>query len=104
MLYKIQFRICCPFDSLGILPPQESEIRCSIIPGKAPVFSPPSPCGRCGEMKPHLCEQCTAAINLMFRQGLIAPRFYPSQPVCVLPDSIRPSLSLLSAQVPPAEQ
>ena len=25
MLYKIQFRICCPFDSLGILPPQESR-------------------------------------------------------------------------------
>ena len=38
MLYKIQFRICCPFDSLGILPPQESEIRCSIIPGKASCF------------------------------------------------------------------
>ena len=104
MLYKIIFKIQCPFDSLGIRPAAESEIRCVVLPGKSPLFSTVSPCGRCGELSQHLCEQCTNAVYLMFKRGLIPLEFLPASPVRSLPDPIRPCLELLSEPAPPTEQ
>ena len=75
MLYKIMFEIQCPFDALGILPAMESEICCSVVPGKSPVFSVPNVCDRCNDTNFEQCQQCTGAIYQMFRQGLI---FYMS--------------------------
>lgn len=103
MLYKINFKIQCPFDSLGAQPAMESEIRCTVLPGKSPLFSTVSPCGRCGELSQHSCEQCTHAVYLMFKRGLIPLEFLPSCPVRSLPDPIRPCLELLSEPAPPTE-
>lgn len=104
MLYKIMFEIQCPFDALGVLPALESEICCSVVPGKSPFFFAPNVCGRCNGTNFEQCQQCTAALHQMFRQGLIPVEFLPSWPVRTLPDPIRPCLELLSAPVLPAEQ
>lgn len=104
MLYKIMFEIQCPFDALGILPAMESEIRCSVVPGKSPFFFAPNVCGRCNGTNFEQCQQCTAALHQMFQQNIIPLQFYPSCPVRTLPDPIRPSLSLLSEPLPPAGQ
>lgn len=96
MLYKIMFEIQCPFDALGILPAMESEICCSVVPGKFPVFSVPNVCDHCNDTNFEQCQQCTGAIYQMFRQGLIPVEFLPSWPVRTLPDPIWPCLELLS--------
>lgn len=104
MLYKILFKIQCPFDALGVLPAMESEIRCIVLPGKSPLFSTVSLCGHCGKFSQRSCEQCTNAVYLMFKRGLIPLEFFPSCPVRTLSDPIRPYLELLSESAPPAGQ
>lgn len=96
MLYTIHFKIRCPFDPLGTLPPQDSEIRCSTSPDRPPVFSPVNFCDCCTGLNYNSCQKCAAALRLMFQQGLIPLQFHPSCPVRTLPDPIRPSLALLS--------
>lgn len=56
MLYKIMFEIQCPFDALGILPAMESEICCSVVPGKFPVFSVPNVCDHCNDTNFEQCQ------------------------------------------------
>lgn len=96
--YKICFKIKCPFDALGLLSPQDSEIRCCIPPGKAPVFGPPNVCDACNAACYEQCEKCVTALYLMFQQGRISLDFNASHSVQTLPIPIRPSLALLSEQ------
>lgn len=96
MLYTIHFRLQCPFDRLGVLPPQASELRCILQPGSPPLFSSPNVCDHCSGTNFAQCQQCISAVHLMFRRGLIPLELSPSCPVVTLPSPIRPSLSLLS--------
>lgn len=103
-LYKFYFRIHCPFDSLGILPPAGSEIRCIARPNAVPVWTPPTLCDHANQIGLQNCEMCTAALYLMFESGRIPLEFIPSCPVRTLPDPIRPSLELLSAPFRPDQR
>lgn len=103
-IYKIYFRINCPFDSLGTLPPQFSEIRCAIYPGKAPIFGPPSICDNSNKIGLQKCDLCTAALYQMFQQGRISLNFDAAHPVQTLPVPIRPSLEQLSKPERPSPQ
>ena len=96
MLYIIHFSLLCPFDPLGTLPPQASELRCILQPGNPPLFFPPNVCDHCNGTNFAQCQQCTAAVYQMFRQGLIPLKLSPSCPVVTIPSPIRPLLSLLS--------
>lgn len=96
VVHKVYFKIQCPFDSLGTLPPQESEIRCAVRPGKEPVFSSPSSCSHCSGTTLNQCAKCVSALYRMFQQGYIPLHFDTANPVQSLPAPIRPSLELLS--------
>ena len=95
-IYTVHFKIRCPFDSFGTLPPQESEIRCYIGPDKEPLFALPSICDHCNGTNFDQCIKCVTTLHQMFQQGHISLNLDVSHPIQTLPAPIRPSLSLLS--------
>lgn len=96
MLYKIYFKINCPFDPFGTLSPQDSEIRCAVRPGAEPVFCLPSYCNHCNRTNLDQCKKCISALYLMFQQGCIPFNLDAAHHVQTLPVPIRPSLELPS--------
>ena len=101
---KISFRIQCPFDSFGTIPPQESEILCIVHPGEKPVFGPPNVCDRCNGTNLGECKMCVKALYLMFQLGKVPMDFDFTRSFYQIHTPLRPSLALLSERSQPAGQ
>ena len=104
VVHKVYFKIQCPFDSFGTLPPQESEILFLINQENQLVFGLPNVCDRCNGTNLSGCRKCITALYQMFQQSKVALDFDLNHLVHQVDQPIRPSLELLSEQSPPAGQ
>ena len=95
-IYKVLLKLQCPFDTFGVMPPQDTEICYLWEPGQKPVFGPPNVCDECNGTNLSQCKLCVKALYLMFERGLIPLEPSVSRPLQVLSQPIRPSLALLS--------
>lgn len=104
VVHKVYFKIQCPFDSFGTLPPQESEISFLVDKDSQLVFGPPTVCDRCNGTNMNECGSCITALYLMFQQSRILLDFDLDHLVHQISQPIRPSLELLSERSQPAGQ
>ena len=104
VVHKVYFKIQCPFDSFGTLPPQESEISFLVDKDSQLVFGPPTVCDRCNGTNLDECKMCVKALYLMFQLGKVPMDFDFTRSFYQIHTPLRPSLALLSERSQPAGQ